>query len=520
MKRILITGVEGFIGQNLANKLKKKFEVIGLDLKADKKDYEIIVHNLASAKSIEINKKIDVIVHLAALTNPAFCEQNKNIAQRINVKGTKKLLNFAKQRGVRKFVFASSGGVYGFKNRMLSEKSKTKPFNVYTRTKCEAEKLAKQYSKYFQVIILRYFFPYGPFSNKDQLINRLINNIKQGKAVTLNKNGAPKINPIHINDLVKATILACKTNRKFEIINIAGKEILSIKEIAQIIGEQLRKNPKFSLTNKKIENMMGDTRKAQRVLGFTPRIRFRKGIKRILLKEDKEILLSVVIPVYNEEKSLESAVKEIYEFLNQKYKDRFEILLCENGSTDKSLQIAKQLESKYKEIKVLIYPKPNYGKAMKMGLLHSKGKYLANFSVDWYSFGFLIKSLGLIKDYDIIAGSKLIGRGDQRGIIRKVITKGYMLLTKRTLGIKTSDTHGLKILKRDKIIPLVKKTLSDGAIFDTELILRAEKEKLEILELPLKIREKRKTKLKMPIEIIRTFFKVIELKKMQGKNGF
>ena len=176
-----------------------------------------------------------------------------------------------------------------------------------------------------------------------------------------------------------------------------------------------------------------------------------------------------------------------------------------------------ELEKKYQEVKVLVYPSPNFGKALKMGFLGAKGQYVVNFSVDWYSFNFLREALNLLNSYDIVVSSKLIGSGDQRALSRRIITRGYVFLSKSLLGLRTSDTHGIKAFNREKVIPIIQKTLSDKALFDTEWILRAERANLKIFELSAKVKEKRRSKSNLLKVGIQSFFDILKLKATLSK---
>jgi len=521
MGRILITGVGGFIGRHLAEALKKKYEVLGLDSRAVTKDYETLVYDLASTKPLKINKKIDIVVHLAALTDQNFCEKNKKLAYKVNVEGTRKILEFAKKCGVEKFVYVSTGGVCGHRRGMISEGTPASPFNTYTKTKYMAELLVKKYSKFFPVIVLRYFFPYGDLAKKDQLINRFLINVDTGKEIYLNQNNSSRVNPIYIDDLVRATTLAIESSsNKFEIYNIAGKEILNIKEIALLIGKKLQKKPRFVHTGNKVENLIGDIKKVRRVLGFIPKVRFKEGVSKLVKEyeiDGRAIRLSIVIPVYNEEEILMESVENVIKALNDRFGLRYELILCENGSTDNTLKISRELEKKYQEVRVLVYPSPNFGKALKMGFLGAKGQYVVNFSVDWYSFNFLREALNLLNSYDIVVSSKLIGSGDRRALSRRIITRGYVFLSKSLLGLRTSDTHGIKAFNREKVMPIIQKTLSDKALFDTEWILRAERANLKIFELSAKVKEIRRSKSNLLRVGIQSFFDILKLKATLSK---
>jgi nucleoside-diphosphate-sugar epimerase len=110
----------------------------------------------------------------------------------------------------------------------------------------------------------------------------LINKISKGEEVALNNfKGQPYVNPTHISDLCEYLKALLDTDYS-GVLNIAGEEILSIKEIAEIIAIDLNKKPKFKIHNLDIDNLIGNTDKIRHLTGYRPKVRFRQGIKDIL----------------------------------------------------------------------------------------------------------------------------------------------------------------------------------------------------------------------------------------------
>mgnify|MGYP001573018898 CR=1 FL=1 len=273
--KILVTGISSALGTIIARKLSENHEVIGLS-KRKVKGFKTISFDLGSTKELRIGS-VDVCVHLAFITSPEICEKD-TMAYRVNVLGTKKLLEYCRKTKVKKFVFISTGGVYGFSNKPLTESMKPRPFDAYSSMKYKAEKTAKNYSKYFDVVVLRYFFPYGPGTKKDSLINRLINNINEGKKITLHNGGKPVINPIFIGDLAQATALFCINDFKgFNIFNIAGPEKASIREISLMISSITGKKQVFKKSNKACRDMVASISKLSRYR--KPKTKLKEGLK-------------------------------------------------------------------------------------------------------------------------------------------------------------------------------------------------------------------------------------------------
>ena len=272
--KVLVTGDSGYIGRQLASSLKKKgFEVVGLDMRHDKPGYETIDFNLTKPGFPRVSN-ISAIFHLAADTECSDAERAFNI----NVKGTEKMLDLAKKNNAV-FIYASTGGVYGFGSRPFKETDKTKPDNAYTKTKVQAEEMCKKYSYHFPVTILRYFFPYGAGDDR-RLVNRLVKKITTGETVELNIEGRPVINPVAMQDAIDVTIKSMCL-QGFNILNIGGKENTSILELVRLIEKETKHKAKIIYNGKKIGDLVGDIAKAKKILGYEPKISLKNGIKEL-----------------------------------------------------------------------------------------------------------------------------------------------------------------------------------------------------------------------------------------------
>ena len=154
--------------------------------------------------------------------------------------------------------------------------------------------------------------------------------------------------------------------------------------------------------------------------------------------------ISIVIPIFNEEKTLIGVVEKLIHSLKE-ITDKLEILLIENGSTDQSLFIAKSLSNKYAVIKVKHLAQANYGLALKTGFQLAKSALVINFSVDWVDIPFLKKAILNSNLYDIIIASKLNNLSlDERPMVRRIGGLLFHKLTKLVLGLPLSDTHGIR----------------------------------------------------------------------------
>lgn len=204
--------------------------------------------------------------------------------------------------------------------------------------------------------------------------------------------------------------------------------------------------------------------------------------------------LSVVIPIYNEQAILESSVTELIAELEHAGLD-FEIVLAENGSRDRTVAIAEQLAERFPgQLRWFSYPEPNYGGALREGIFRARGQFVICEEIDLCNVDFHLRALELLRrdEADLVIGSKaMAGAHDRRPLIRRVGTKVYNKLLRITLGFSGTDTHGLKAMRRSVLAPVVARCIVDYDVFASELVIRAEREGLRVLEIPVEIAEKR-----------------------------
>ena len=221
---------------------------------------------------------------------------------------------------------------------------------------------------------------------------------------------------------------------------------------------------------------------------------------------------SIVIPIYNEEEILEESSNAIFS-LCKKMKIDFEIIFSENGSTDKTKAIAEELTNKHPEIKIISNPEPNYGNALKTGFKIAKNDLVISFDIDYYSESFLSEALKLESEYSGITASKRLGSSeDGRRFIRRLATNFFVILLKTLFGTKLSDTHGMKAIKKSEIEKFLPKVISTQDIFDTELLIRIEKNGGKIKEVPAKVNEIRPSVSLIYKRIPRTLKSLIKLR--------
>lgn len=226
-------------------------------------------------------------------------------------------------------------------------------------------------------------------------------------------------------------------------------------------------------------------------------------------------MISVVMPAHNEASYLTSAVTSVVVGLRERG-ESFEILICENGSTDTTTDEGRALVEAHSEVQLLELPTADYGRALRAGFLAAVGDVVVNFDVDLTDLDFLDAAVALAEkepDIAIVVGSKRgPGSEDTRAIGRRAVTAVFTTILRRGFGLKVSDTHGLKLLRREPLTPLVARCRFGAEIFDTELILRAERAGLEVTELPVRVADQRPPRTSIIRRIPRTLVGLTRLR--------
>ena len=198
---------------------------------------------------------------------------------------------------------------------------------------------------------------------------------------------------------------------------------------------------------------------------------------------------SVVIPIHNEARILKDSVSQILRELDTVNRS-FEVILYENGSRDETLALARDLEHADARVRVLTDTIADYGAALKRGIGAARCDVVVIFNIDYWSSSFVERALAELGSYDLVIGSKaMVGSIDERPWLRRAITLCFNLFLQRCFGFRGSDTHGLKAFRRHAILPVLDRCVTDGWIFDTELVLLAERLGLRIVEVPVRLDE-------------------------------
>ncbi len=296
MQSCLITGAGGFLGKRLCKHLAEMgiyVYALGNHIPSlQDKDYYFSSKNIQfieiDLKDINVDKLPANIDYVYTLAQSPHFRDFPDMAEDIfsvNVHANLKILQWASEMNVRKIVHASSGGIYGEKtgsqlleNNLLPVDS---PLGFYLGTKLCGEIIFQNYRHFFETaVILRPFFMYGPGQRKDMFIPRIINSVKEGKPIMLQGNNGVSVNPIYIEDAVAAFARALNLTG-CHVINVAGKEVLTLRMIGMTIGSVLGKDPVFQIDeNATPGNYIADIMKMSELL-IEPETCFNKGIESI-----------------------------------------------------------------------------------------------------------------------------------------------------------------------------------------------------------------------------------------------
>lgn len=231
-------------------------------------------------------------------------------------------------------------------------------------------------------------------------------------------------------------------------------------------------------------------------------------------------MLSVVIPVYNEEKIIKTSVTRLTEYLRSLCIP-FEVLISDDGSRDSGAGIVSSLSQKYSEIRLLCNPlNRGKGAAVRDGMLSAKGDVIVFTDCDLaYGEDVIYDIYRRLKNgvADVIIGSRSLHPEGYEGYseLRKAFSKQYLRMLNGALKISHSDFQcgikGFTAEARDKIFPLCR---INGYAFDLEVLLIAEKRGLGVMEIPVKVlaETKHRARMKMLPEAIKMVRDVSKIK--------
>ena len=313
--KILVTGSSGFIGYHLIkNLISIGYEVVGIDDHNDSYDpklkkrrnellrsdlftfYQTSIHDLD-----DISNEFDVAINLAAQAGVRVHKDREHLYKETNIDGFEKFCNFCKRKNINKVIYASSSSVYSDENNgeFFEHRSKIMPKSVYGKSKLHNEEYAQKncMKNNVDMVGLRFFSVYGPWGRPDMAYYLFTEQLKNKKPITLYNNGQMYRDMTYIDDIIDGIVSSMEYvgNKEdlgsHEIFNLGNNKPVSTIELLDQLKKNLNLVKNFSVITKDSKNESYYTHasieKAQRILGYNPKVSFRTGISNFLEWHEK-----------------------------------------------------------------------------------------------------------------------------------------------------------------------------------------------------------------------------------------
>lgn len=323
MKHYLVTGGAGFIGSNLIRTLLRDNADLTItcidnfdpfyseelkhfnirDFKSNPR-FRLLYSDIStsSAEDLDdsISSPVDVIIHLAAKAGVWPSIQNPVAYQQANVIGLQNILEFARKKNIKQFVFGSSSSVYGINAHYpWKEGEQLLPISPYAMTKLSGEMLGHVYNKLFGIrfIALRFFTVYGPSQRPDLAIHKFTKAILKGKPITMYGDGSTSRDYTYVDDIVKGIIAAVSYEQSgYEIINLGNNYPVPLTELISVIEAVTGKKATIEKLPEQpgdVPKTFADISKAKKLLGYQPITPLKIGIRKFYewFMDNKEMVL-------------------------------------------------------------------------------------------------------------------------------------------------------------------------------------------------------------------------------------
>ena len=301
---MVVTGVAGFIGSHLAERLiNEGYSVLGIDCFTDYYSREIKEGNIEWLKkqsgfklAEEDLAEINWDDYLTADTNCIFHQAAQagvrkswgssfDIYTHCNIKATQRLLESLKDKTNIKLIYASTSSVYGNCELPMTEDKRLRPVSPYGVTKLAAENLCHLYHENYGVpyISLRYFTVYGPRQRPDMAFHKFIKAILTGEEIAIFGDGEQSRDFTYIDDIVEANLLAYNSNINGEIFNVGGGSRVSVNEVIKKLESISGRKARVKYIEKQkgdAKHTYADLTKVKRELWYTPKNLLMKGLEK------------------------------------------------------------------------------------------------------------------------------------------------------------------------------------------------------------------------------------------------
>jgi len=311
MQNILITGGAGFIGSHLVDHLLNEggWKVSVLDDFNDFYDpaikranvrrhesdqnyhlFETDIRDRSALRTIFDDNSFACIVHLAARAGVRPSLDQPFLYAETNINGTMNLLDLAREKGVKQFVFGSSSSVYGINAKVpFSEDDPIRqPISPYAATKAAGELLCHTYTHLYGIrsVCLRFFTVYGPRQRPDLAIHKFARLISEGKAIPVFGDGTTRRDYTFIDDIVAGVKAAIDyEGSDYEVINLGESRTVELRELISLLEKELGVAAQVDclpLQPGDVPQTFADITKARQMLGYNPQTQIEEGIHRFV----------------------------------------------------------------------------------------------------------------------------------------------------------------------------------------------------------------------------------------------
>ena len=285
---VLVIGASGFIGEHTVVQIVKQgYRVYATHLPAETPSSIAgatwIPCDLREPESMRAwPQSCDNLIYLAqSPTWRNFPDGAADVFE-VNVAATLRAAEYARQAGVQRFIFTSTGSIYCQSSEPAREEDPifiSLPRRFYDASKIATELLLGPYRDYFSMIILRIFMPYGFGQDPKMLIPQMVRRVQEGVPISLHGSDGMIVNPIVVSDVAEV-LERCLALGETVTLNVAGPEILTLREIGECIGSVLNIPPKFeSQPGQPVPVLVGDTTALSKYLAWSPQTLFEIGLR-------------------------------------------------------------------------------------------------------------------------------------------------------------------------------------------------------------------------------------------------
>lgn len=309
MATILVTGAAGFIGSTLSHFLLDRGDaVVGFDnfhpyydpaLKREnveelraKRGFEFLEGDLRDAAFLErcfAGRKIDAVVHLAAMAGVRPSIQDPLLYAEVNLTGTMLLLEAMRRHGTRRLMFGSSSSVYGGSKDVPFRESQVadRPVSPYAATKRAGEILCHTYHHLhgFEIACLRFFTVYGPKQRPEMAIHQFTAKIRRGEKIPFFGDGSSQRDYTYVDDIVSGIVAALDRAQGFQLYNLGGSNTIALSRLVAHLEARVGKKAILERLPDQpgdVPITYADVSKAERELGWKPRIPIEEGLDRFV----------------------------------------------------------------------------------------------------------------------------------------------------------------------------------------------------------------------------------------------